>query len=145
VPLGRNNARPSCTVPRGRRPCRARPACAAGAAQLSRHAQRAAHGASAWRWRGSATAARRRRTGDNREQRLTGVETATRRDGDGREARGGQGGTAAVWAARLRTAAQLGRCHGGRGGRGDGGAHEAVGRLAARERWAVGMRGTLSR
>jgi hypothetical protein len=64
----------------------------AGAAQLSRPVQRTAHG-DAWRRRGSVTAllgepsaAWHWRTGDDGERRLTGAETAARRDGDGRAA-----------------------------------------------------------
>jgi hypothetical protein len=117
VPLGRNRARPKCTV----------------WAQLGRPTQRAAHGVSARRRHcmaaallGEPTVARR--TGDGGERRLTGTDTAARRDGDGRAARDGNGPRRR----RLRTAAVRT-------------ARRAVGATVARARRAVGTRGTLSR
>jgi hypothetical protein len=56
------------------------------------------------------------------------METAARRDSDGRAARGGRGSTAAVRAARLRTAARSGRRRDGRGGLSGGGRSERGGR-----------------
>jgi hypothetical protein len=80
-----------------------------------------------------------RRTGDGGERRLTGTETAARRDGDGRAASGMR---------RRRTRASAASDRGGRdcgaseaSDRGDGGVREAVGRWAARARRLSGARG----
>jgi hypothetical protein len=84
VPLGRNHARPRCTVRRSPRPRGAQPSSATALL-------------------GESTAAWHRRTRDGGERRLTGAETAARRDGDGQAASGarrsgwhgdGLGGTA---------------------------------------------------
>jgi hypothetical protein len=116
VPLGRNRARPRCTVrcttlvrpslagPRARR-----------TARLGDDGTAPAHG-------------RRRRT-------------AAHRRGDG-----GAAFRATAWSVRRsERRRRSGRRCGRRGGRGDGGAREAVGRRAARARPAVWTRGVLSR
>jgi hypothetical protein len=162
VPLSQNRSRLRCTVrgascghaghgpharcwrsprPHGPRPRptqRARPACAALAAQLGRPVQRATHSASAWRHgpaaRGSAAAllgepaaARHRRTGNG-----------------GSPARRRRRGAASTGEVPVRTAAGSARRSGRRCGRQDGRntgtVGEAVGTQAARARRRSGRR-----
>jgi hypothetical protein len=118
VPLGRNHAEPRCTVRRG-----------AGAAQLGRPVQRVAHGASAWRRRGSA---RRRRCSTRR--RRHGADTRETAGNDGSPVRRRRRDTTATGERRVRW---LG-WHGG--GPGDGTVGEAVGATAARTRRSGGGR-----
>jgi hypothetical protein len=143
VPLGRNRSRPRCTV---RGACVAHGHAAHGLGRRSVCGLRARRTARA---RGGTVrrrcSASRRWLGTGAQEtvgkrRLTGAETAARRDGDGRAARDVVGPGVGV--------SDRGGRDGGASeasGRGVGGAREAVGRRAARARRRSGASGVLSR
>jgi hypothetical protein len=153
VPLGQNHARPRCTVRRGPRPRGARPVCTALAWPSSagpRNARRRRYTATALL--SESTVARRRRTGDSGEWRLTSTETAARRDGDERAASGtrrsgrhggGPGGTASDRGS-VGTAARQAR-QSGRRRRAGGGRRERGGLLGQRGAWQPRGNGALPR